>query len=484
MDPISPPVRDELLALLRERAGLHFSPARYGEVEAGALRVMAAAQLRDAQEWLGHLRGRGDYLDELLSELCVGETYFRRDAAQFDFIRSHILPDLCGKRPAGHALRIWSAGCATGEEAYSLAFLLEEAGLSGQARILATDINRRALVKAEDARYGAWSLRGMAEETLARYFRREGDRWAVEPRFRKATAFRRLNLARDPYPSLASGVWAMDLILCRNVLIYFDARTVEDVARRLHDSLAEGGWLLTAPSDPPLWNLAPWENIVTPAGVLYRRREAVAHASDAGPIVHAPPADPPQDAPPALPIEAAAQKAPHRALPAAQDALARARQALHEGDYPLAEALSSAHPGDPEAWALRVRALGNAGDPAKAQHAAEEGAARHPHSPELHFLNAIFLLNKGRESRAIQALRRTIYLDRRLAVAHFLLGSILETQGRHAAARRAYRNARDLARGEPQDAALPLGDGERAGHLAAAAALRAATLASGSGGER
>ncbi|MFP2909543.1 CheR family methyltransferase, partial [Pyxidicoccus sp. 3LFB2] len=182
-----------------------------------------------------------------------------------------MLPELRERLGPGHPLRVWSAACSSGEEPYSLAVLLQAEGWGEHASVYATDVSRGALARARQATYGEWSLRGPWADRIRPYLRPEGRRYALAPEVQQRVRFGYLNLALDTWPSADSGIWRLDVIFCRNVLIYFNRATIEAVARRLHDALAEGGYLFTGPSDPPLGDLAPLEPVLTPWGVLYRR---------------------------------------------------------------------------------------------------------------------------------------------------------------------------------------------------------------------
>ena len=259
------------IEVVRARTGLVFPPNRRREAEAGVRRAMAKAKISDPGQFVKRLSADRHVLDHLIDELTVGETYFFREPHQFELIRRQILPELGRRRHPAATIQVWSAGCASGEEAYSLAILLEEEGLADRSRILATDISRAALARARIATYGAWSLRSDQDDLADRYFHYKGSRLVLAGRFRDRVSFARLNLAADNYPSLKTATIAVDLILCRDVLIYFNQATVRKVAGRLLSCLADGGWLITGPSDPPLWDYAPYDTVVTPAGVFYRR---------------------------------------------------------------------------------------------------------------------------------------------------------------------------------------------------------------------
>lgn len=469
------PALEAVARLLGARTGLAFAPNRCDDAEAGIRRAMARTRVADASHYLRLLENGEVAMDDLITELTVGETYFFRESAHFELIRREVIPDVLRRRGKGHTLRVWSAGCASGEEAYSLAIVAEEAGIAERAHILGTDISRAGLARAREASFGTWSLRGVDEAVVNRYFGPtlgRIDRRLLAERISSRVAFEFLNLALDAYPSLATGVWGMDLILCRNVLIYFDRGTIGRVARGFHTTLADGGWLLTGPSDPPLGDEAPFETVVTPAGVFYRRTGARGRtflpARDLPPAMPAAePAPIVEEAPVASPPSALAEPAP--------DSLAEARGALAAGDYDRVLTLTRGAE-EEGAATLRVRALANLAGSEEAEKAATAEVQRHPLATELHFLRAILLLDLGRDEDAERAVKRTLYLDRSLAVAHFLLGSVLRRRGNVEGARRAYQNALDLAAARPVEEPLSLGDGERAGRLVEATSAELAVL--------
>jgi chemotaxis protein methyltransferase CheR len=434
---------DAVLALLGRRTGLAFPPARREAAEAGVARAMGRAGCDDLGVYLARLQAEPEALDDLIAELTVGETYFFREPAQFEFLRRRALPDLW-RRGGAAPVRAWSAGCASGEEAYSLAIVLEQEGLGERDHVLATDVSRAALGRARRARYGPWSLRGDGASAARPYLRQEGREFVPIERVRRRVTFAYLNLATDDYPSAATGTAALDFIFCRNVLIYFDAEAARSVARRLFECLVPGGWLFTAAADPPLGAVAPFETVIEGEAVAYRRPEVLRAA------------------------------APLAALPPAPEPSPPRRRAMVPAARPEPPPPEAPHAG-PEAEAERVRALANL-DPAGAERACAEAASRHTLSAELHYLHAVLLIDLRRDGEAAQALRRAIYLDRTLAAAHLALGAALARLGDPEGARRAFRNARDLCAALPPDAAVPLADGELAGRLAASAATQLAAL--------
>jgi chemotaxis protein methyltransferase CheR len=522
-----------LATSIRDHAGLSFVPSRFDDLERRTRRAMAKAgtsDVRDYQEGLGN----GRYsLDDWVSELTVGETYFFREPNHFEFLRRRALPGLLALRGRGHVFRVWSAGCASGEEAYSLGILFEEQLLDRSLHLVGTDISRIALGKAERARYNAWSLRNAKSNWIDLYFERcPNNQFELAPRIRKLAQFQYLNLALDEYPSFFTGIWGSDIIFCRNVLIYLDRDTVRAVARRLFESLGDGGWLITGPSDPPLGDYAPYETVLSDEGVFYRRGHGAsarpqsttenpdrASAASEERAKTADDAEDTEDETSSVRVVAAARireapdgradarRANRPSDRAAQDRkiaeavdglapdersagagkeeqgafLAVARAAFMAGNYARSIALAQRAFGDAAA-ALEVRATANLHGAREASRLCTAAILRFPLGTELYVLQASLLLDLREYDAASQAARRLLYLDRSLVVAHLLLGSSLAKRGEREEAARAFRNARDLAAFAPASDAVPYADGEKAGRLADYARAQIELLGTANGG--
>lgn len=388
-----------------------------------------------------------DELDALIGTVAVGETYFFRHPDQFDFIRGALRG--LGTRPA--APRIWSAGCSSGEEAYSLAVLLEEEGLARRGAILATDISERALAKARRGVYTRWSLRGVDDAVVERYFDRADGKFTIAPRLRSQITFERMNLMADAGEKSKIAPRAMDLILCRNVLIYFTADTAARVTERLLAALAPGGWLVTGPSDPLIAPKPPFRRVATQHGSFYQRAPDV--WATPAPAVSAPPPDPAAfgTAPSGWP-ETAAEPMPAPVAPAPP----------------------------PDAFRFdEIQALLGAGDLIGAERSARTDAADGRGSTELHFLHGVILMALRRDRDAVTAFRRALYADRALAAVHLAMGVALRRAGIADAALKSFRNAYELLQGQAEDAAVPLSEGSTAGVLAVAAARQIDELRQG-----
>jgi chemotaxis protein methyltransferase CheR len=458
------PFLDAAADLVLRRTGLVFSESRRPAFESGLATAMRRAKLPEPELYLASLAIQPALLDDLVGEITIGETYFFREQQQWAVIRDQIVPDLMSRRPGGPALRVWSAGCATGEEAYTLAIVMRELSPAEAPRIVGTDISRVALATARRASYTRWSLRGVSDLLIQSHFARVGERFELPASLREAVEFRYLNLAEDIYPSLPSGIWGMDLILCRNVLIYLERVAIERVARRLIDSLSKDGWLLLGASDPPLAGLVPCDVVVTDAGLAYRRAEAPVRRQVATSFASVP------EYSPVAPLASTCEPTPTLPHQDASDGAGHAARCYAERDYQraaeLADRALQADGSDPALWIVLVRALANRGELAAAGQACAAALDRHRASAELAYLHAVLLAEGGRHQEAAAAARRALYLDRGLIVAHLTLGNVLAHVGDGNGARRAVQNAQLLLAGMAPEETVPASDGEPAGRLA------------------
>lgn len=462
-EKVSPSADEKALDQLTAHTGLRFSDARRREATAGLRRIQKRLQVSSPEQLVQRLPSDRQVFDAVMEEITVGETYFFRDPAQFSAIREVVLPALLQCRHEA-PLRIWSAGCSTGEEAYSLAIILEEEGLSHRASILATDISAAALHRARCGEYGRWSMRGDPEGRLGAYFSREGAKFVIAERLRNRVRFESLNLASDVYQSSACETDRLDLVLCRNVLIYFSDSHVRTVARRLYDSLADGGWLVTGASDPPLWQHAPFTTVILPGAFLYRRLDGTKPRKrelPTSPFRQEPPFDKQALGP--------ASCSPPRAQSIAGISKREdAKNAAQNGG-------KTGGPADEKAWIDRIRKL-SARDIVGAEEAASEALSRHPLSIEIHYLRALLLVALDRHDEAVAMLRRLLYIDRSLAVVHLALGTLLERRSDFRGARRCFDTARRLAAARPPGEEVPLGEGQCAARIAEGAKARMAQL--------
>ena len=230
--------------MARARAGLMLGQERVFFVESRLGTLARREGCASVEALVARLRAAPDeaLVRAAVEVLATPETSFFRDQLPFEQLRDEVLPELAASRPDGR-VRIWSAGCSTGQEPYSLAMMIEEHGANFpklQIEILATDLSVWALEKAQSGLYTQFEVqRGLPIRLLIRHFVKEGDNWRASPRLRQAVRWGRLNLMND-----FAKLGRFDIILCRNVLSYFDAEPRHKVLRRLAESLAADGRLV------------------------------------------------------------------------------------------------------------------------------------------------------------------------------------------------------------------------------------------------
>ena len=180
--------------------------------------------------------------------ITTGESYFFRDTGHFFLLKNTILPELIKKNEAKRSLRIWSAGCATGEEAYSVAILLDMLlpdMKKWDISIIGTDINEESLKKAVRGIYSQWSFRMLDKDIQERYFKRNHDEWEIHENIKKIVNFQYENLIEYEFSSESQKICNMDVIICRNVFIYFEKAAVLSVLNKFQLTLNWGGYLVT-----------------------------------------------------------------------------------------------------------------------------------------------------------------------------------------------------------------------------------------------
>jgi len=346
--------------------------------------------------------------------LTNGETYFLRDHGQFDLLRQRLLPELIERRRDAKTLRLWSAGCSSGEEAYSLAMLVDmllPQRDGWNILILGSDIDESALAKARHGHYGQWSFRMAPPLLKQNYFLHKGEQWTLIDRIRSMVTFRTVNLISEVFPN--AQLQNMDLILCRNVFIYFGTAAVASVADKLTDALSDGGYLMTAHTELIGHRVKNLQSRLFAEGVAYQR----AAPPPAGSLPQ-----PAYISPPPVVAKRRTTSAPHLLPPIApnpKDLLASARACADRGAYD--QAVQTCR---------RVLTID-------------------PLAPEPHFLLAQLAQIKGDFEQARELLDKTLYLDPRSVAATLELAALCERTQNLPRAQTLRRAALDIVRTLP-----------------------------------
>ncbi len=462
-------IPDELLArfsdFLAAKIGLAYPPKRWPDLARG---MKAAARDLDCDSAAQCMRQlmlaplSRERLGILASHLTVGETYFFREKKSLAVLENHLLPELIrDRRQQGQRrLRLWSAGCASGEEAYTLAILLTRliSDLQDwQIHILATDISTLALHKASRGLYGKWSFRDTKPEIIERYFTRRDRQFEILPHLKQMVSYAYLNLAEDVYPSLATQTNAMDLILCRNVLMYFTAGQARKVLKNLHRCLVQGGWLIVSLTETSQVSRSPLVAVNFPGATVYRKEAGARKFEAAVTCPTWPPA-----------VNAATPAGPRPDWPAGSEPLAAPPPAalLEPLAAPGRGTQERAAPGDRVKELVRLaRNCADSGDLATALSWCEQALAADRLNPAWHYLRAAILQEQEAQAEAARSLQRAIYLDQDFVMAHFALGNLALRQDDARGARRHFEIVLALLEAQPPGEPLPESEGITAGRL-------------------
>jgi chemotaxis protein methyltransferase CheR len=463
-----------------DRIGIYFAGERWGDLERGissASKELGFGDVSSCARWLLTSPLTRKQIEVLASYLTVGETYFFRDKRTFEVLEHCIFSELITSRCENErSLRIWSAGCATGEEAYSIAILLKRMLHDindWNITVLATDINPLFLRKASDSIYTKWSFRDVPPGIREQYFRqtKEGGSELL-PHIKKMVTFSYHNLVEDTYPSLSNDTNAMDVILCRNVLMYFSQEVQLRVVKNLHSCLKQGGWLIVSPSEVSQQLFLQFSAVNVSGATFYRKdgkknRDRMAEIPTQG--THSwehgtetwekCPVFVPTPEPAAVPRQTTSQP----------DTLEEARELYGKGCYgeAIEEIISStALPGnDAGAMEFLSRAFANQGKLDEALKWCERSVAASKMNPGGHYLMAMILQEQGKLDEAAASFRRALYLDQDFIPAHFALGNLAKRQGKPGESARHFKNAKALLLRHHQDDVLAETDGITAGRL-------------------
>jgi chemotaxis protein methyltransferase CheR len=277
--PPERPLGREVFRLLREAiyeyAGLFFDDDATFLVQRRLVPRLEALSLPDFSDYYRYLRAatpetRRAELDEIVERVTTNETYFFREGYQLSAFKDEILPQLWTERPRGKRLTIWSAGCSSGEEAYTIAILILESGLFGdwEVRVFGSDISKKVLTTARRGTYGRPSFRTTEPRIIRRYFRDVDGRHQVRDEVRQMVSFGQINLFDEPSTSIVGEV---DVIFCRNVLIYFNHGSRRRVIDTLHRKLVRGGHLLLGHSESLINITTAFELVHLKNDMVYRK---------------------------------------------------------------------------------------------------------------------------------------------------------------------------------------------------------------------
>lgn len=481
----------EVSEFVGAQMGLCFPPERWRDLErgiAGAAREFGFEDTESCVRWLLASSLTRKQVEILASSLTVGETYFFREKHTFEVLETRILPELIRFRQGSdRRLRIWSAGCCTGEEPYSIAILLHKLIpdlKNWNITVLATDINPHFLQKSAEGVYGNWSFRDTPDWVRERYFEKTKEgRFRVIPPVKRLVQFSYLNLADDTYPSLCNNTNGMDVIFCRNVLMYFGPETAKRTIGNLYRSLVEEGWLIVSSTEASHVLFSGFLTVHSPGAILYRKGSRREPNTDncflrlqEGPTVWPPPSP--------LLVTGTRQEEPgvfqnDGLLPAVVEetkdagggagSYQNSQKLYQQGHYAEAEeeliASLAQNPENVGAMELLVRVYANQGRLAEALEWSQRAISANKLNAGGYYLRSTILQEQGAVAEARISLQRTLYLEPKFVLAHFTLGSLALRQGKAKEAEKHFENALSLLGSYRPEELLPESEGVTAGRL-------------------
>jgi chemotaxis protein methyltransferase CheR len=477
--------------VIASRIGLHFPIERWALLRRNlvlAAREFGFHNMTGFIQWLLSSELSKDQIMILASHLTISETYFWREPQVFTALTDYILPELIrskGKEieersdeiprsgKGEKSIRIWSAGCSTGEEAYSIAIALHKTIQKIEdwnITILATDINPRALSKAVSGTYGTWSFRNSPAWLKSSYFHNKEDRqYEIIPEIKQMVTFTCLSLVEM---SAISNANTMDIIFCRNVLMYFTPKWIKKISNSFFHALKEEGWFVVSSCELSSLVFPQFTPVNFPGAVLYRKgKNGYAHSRNI-----------PSDEIPEL-LSGTAFLTTEESLTTEASAKMVAKEiakvVAKEVEKEDPQLLSSVASSTTEAFSkvvakedivktpeefytdkiFAIRLLANLGHLEEALSICNEAIASYKLSSGLYFLRASILQEQDKSSKAIASLKQAIYTDPDYIMGHFALGNLFFRQGNLRNAKRYFNNVLDLLSRCANDDILPESEG-------------------------
>lgn len=461
---------DMVQDVISRRLGFYFDENRTESLEVVLLKRLALSSCSDIHQYCRFLTTLTDdsesEIQQTIEEITINETSFFRQDSQFNALEKLILPRMAKQKGGPGDISVWSAGCSSGEEPYTIAIILHKNGWTntGTTQILATDVDNRILAKAREGIYKAKSVRAVGQDILNAYFEKiEGDRFRLLEEPGSLVEFDYHNLVSDTYPEPRNACW--DIIFCRNTLIYFDKDTLDKVIKKLYEALSFGGYLFMGYSEI-LVNISDDFNVEYFEDTFFYRKirkmkSTVPPCPKEGP-----------DRNPTLKIRPYKElkREAREASQAIETPLHKAKKLFEFGDYD--EALQTLEKfygddlgGDLPANILYTRICIEKGSNQEAYYRINEMLKKYPHNPVANYVSGLALSRLSRPGRAIEHLEKAVTFKNDFVMAYFTLASIYAKEGKKQKARVHYKRAVALLQNLSAEKIVELSDGFAAGTL-------------------
>jgi chemotaxis protein methyltransferase CheR len=482
----------ELSSLITSHTGLYFPEKKWNTLSKGIQSVISDLDT-DIHQLLQSLHSSPaqKVIDALTTRLTIGETYFLRDKNFFQILQDHILRGII-EHPKRETKKInfLSAACATGEEPYSIAILIDQMSLvlkGWDITIIGSDINPVALNNARKGIYSNWSMRGTPEKIIKKYFTPTTKNYfKIAPHIRQMVHFRQLNLMADNYPAALNFYESMDIILCRNVLMYFNQQSRNSAIQKLSKLLVKNGWLITGPAESGFVNLPEFTSVRFPNAQYYRKGPPRKNIDDLKPartsrkkhsiratmrthskknttdkkflrrqtdrLISKPPEKPPYD----MYQEAVNDYNRGDYLQSVKKLLTLVSKGQNSNNSFLMKT---------ESMILLAKSYANINELEQAETWCKKAIDTEKLNPGLYYLLSTIFQSAENIDASMKSLKQSIYLDPDFIMAHFTLGMLLLQKNMPVKSRKSMHNALSLLEQTDTEEILPYSEGIAAGRL-------------------
>ena len=465
----------EVSRLISNNIGINIAVDKWNDIEHKITNACSELKITDHDTFINLLINSEltkEQLEILATHLTVGETYFYRETEAIDVFKSHLLPKLIEQRTNfNQTINIWSAGCCTGEEPYTLAMILNETLLdinNWNINIIATDINHHYLSKAKRGVYTQWSFRTTPDYIKNKYFTQNIGEYKIVDEIKKMVHFRKLNLVDVfEFPSESIKENSIDVLFCRNVLMYFTPEQIINVANRFYNCLVEGGWLITSPVEVSNESFNIY-NYLSLNGTTVLEKNSTSNNNNKRFFNED--IKTTQKTSKRLDVInnkhkfqsklTNNQKTPNTSTATTLNTntisienstsklLNESQKHFNRNNYAEAikdlNELLTSEPNNDTAQSLLLRSLANLGNLTEALKKCKIYLSTNTHNASLNYLHATILLELNDSENAEQALRKAIYMDHSLVMAQFEMGNILNKRGEKKSAEKHYQNILNL----------------------------------------
>ncbi|MGA1621859.1 MAG: CheR family methyltransferase [Synechocystis sp.] len=461
---ISEGLRDSFITLIAQRTGIEIRTQNYSTLGDNILSRVKTLHLASPVDYLNLLSQTDEAADqEWQNFVCLltnRESYFFRDKGQMSLLKHRILPEIIRANLRTKTIRICSAGCSTGQEPYSIAILLTELlpdAAEWQLKLVGIDINRESLEQGKRAMYNPWSFRQVEDAIKEQYFKSLGGYYKLNPSIQRLVRFQQVNLVRDNFHETNPDTQNLDLIICRNVFIYFTDQAIATVMEKFHHILKPNGYLMAGHAELQTHHVQAYKGHMFTESLIYTkhghsinltRTAPKPRPQTAGLVAGLTPSAPP--APSAEPFQFTVKPLPKPTTvtpltpkvapktpvsPGGKTAvdLSEITTLIRQKSYVLAlkklEILHRQHPRHFQVCLLLAEVHANLGDHTQSREWCEKAIALDNLQLAPHYLLAKIAEEKNEVELAKQTLKRIIYLDDKAVPAYLYLANLYQSQG-------------------------------------------------------